>query len=365
MPPTIAITATTPIHSWSDAYRAMRARVGQVRGWIELDGNGPDRRWPRSTGLDVLLIAAFIDRELSHREHALPTSIARRWSMCKIDLEIDALDSYTETYLNNRSFWACLATVCAGLHADNWPVPPQTRWSALVAHLAVPRNAAPQYFYFMYRQAPPLMFMGAMKTFDLFWSQKTHFATLRGSDDRVPVPGMVGAGMETFRTAIPRTQNADVIQLAEFWTRLMSNPNVMKADGHANIASAWKAALDTIRQHARGKDPKAVYPENHRFWRAIATVSQHTAPAFPDLEGVQRLRQITLQDEAESFIRDTTKVIGAIGRGAESIAVGVAKGAAKTAGALFGGITTPLLIGGGAVLAFVLLRRSPQEAPRG
>ena len=49
------------IRSWSDGYAALRSRASDVRGWIELDTDAPDRRWPRTTGLDAIVIAAVVD----------------------------------------------------------------------------------------------------------------------------------------------------------------------------------------------------------------------------------------------------------------------------------------------------------------
>lgn len=355
---TLAVTATSSIRSWSDGYRAMRARIGQVRGWIELDSDAADRRWPRSTGLDALAIAAFIESELINSEHVLPSSVARSWSACKADLQRDALDAYTETYPNNRVFWRCISTVCASLQADNSPVPSQARWSALIAQLATGRNA--QYFYLMYKHEPPLRFLGAMTSFDLYWAQLSHFATLRGSDEKNPEPGTLG-----LRPRVPRTLNADVIQLADFWTKMLRSPKVTTSDGHAAIAAHWKVETDKIQTLAHGGDPKAVYRENHAFWRQLGIVASHAAPAFPDLDGVQRWRQLDLKDTMTEGVKAAAKMAGdvasGIGRGVQSVAVGVAQGANKTLGALFSGFTTPLLIGGGAVLAFVLLRRGQPQ----
>ena len=58
--PSATPTAAPPvIRSWSDGFSALRRRASDVRGWIELDTDAPDRRWPRTTGLDAIVIAAF------------------------------------------------------------------------------------------------------------------------------------------------------------------------------------------------------------------------------------------------------------------------------------------------------------------
>lgn len=352
----LAITAPAPIRSWSDGYRALRRRVGEVRGWIELDGNAPDRRWPRSTGLDVLRIAAFVDAAVDRHLHV---GAARRWLACKADLERDALDALADTYINNRSFWTCLAALCASLEADERAVPPHSRWSALMAQLATVRNAA--YFYTLLKHEPPLLFV-AMSSFDLYWAQLKHFAAVRGSDERAPDPGMVRIRME-----IPRTTNADVIQLVSFWTKMLDNPKVASESGHAGIVAQWATEREKVQRLARTKDAKTLYHENHTLWRAMGVVSQHAAAAFPDLPGVNRWRQSDLADKVSDGVQTVVgtagEVLGGVGRGIQAVTVGVARGANKGLRELFGGFTTPLLIlGGGAVLAYVLVQRErPQR----
>ena len=46
------------IQSWIDGHLAVRERAYQVRGAIELTGGA---RWPRTTGADVVAIAAVFD----------------------------------------------------------------------------------------------------------------------------------------------------------------------------------------------------------------------------------------------------------------------------------------------------------------
>ena len=46
------------IHSWIDGHLALRERAYQVRGAIQLDSGA---RWPRTTGADVIAIAALFD----------------------------------------------------------------------------------------------------------------------------------------------------------------------------------------------------------------------------------------------------------------------------------------------------------------
>ena len=73
------------IHSWIDGYAAVRARAYETRGAIELDTGA---RWPRTTGEDVIAIAALFDGAI--RVHGTP-GIVRRWRATLDQLETGAL----------------------------------------------------------------------------------------------------------------------------------------------------------------------------------------------------------------------------------------------------------------------------------
>lgn len=55
------------IHSWVDGLLAIRDRAYATRGFVELDDGS---RWPRTTGADVIAIAAFVDPSV--KRHGTP-----------------------------------------------------------------------------------------------------------------------------------------------------------------------------------------------------------------------------------------------------------------------------------------------------
>src|SRR5690606_17157759 len=97
------------IRSWPDGYIALRSRAEYLRGTIELNpGTTEAERWPRTTGADVIAIAAFLDPHTRTRTFQR-SGLARRWNAAMRDLELYALPEMGQTYSENRSFWRVLA----------------------------------------------------------------------------------------------------------------------------------------------------------------------------------------------------------------------------------------------------------------
>src|SRR5438445_12048259 len=93
---------TAHIYNWSDGYVAVRHRAFETRGFLELDTGA---RWPRTTGEDVVAIAAIFDPSV--RRHATP-GVMRRWRATLADLEREAMAAPRATYTENRRFWSSL-----------------------------------------------------------------------------------------------------------------------------------------------------------------------------------------------------------------------------------------------------------------
>ena len=77
---------------------------------------------------------------------------------------------------------------------------------------------------------------------------------------------------------IPRTTNADVIALADYWTAQLAD---VKTDHGHRRRHRDVACGDRGRRPARahGADPNAVYAKNNAFWRALSTTAIHVAVA--------------------------------------------------------------------------------------
>jgi hypothetical protein len=343
----------SPIRSWSDGYAALRKRASDTRGWIELDTDAPDRRWPRTTGLDVILIASFIDTAISRAGSLTSAGTALRWTSCKDDIERDALHGLGQTYRGNRGFWSCLAAMCSHLALIGFPLPPQAVWSALLAEVGVPltapRNAPAG------QDRPPVWFANVGSLEKLYLAQRTYLANLHGADKLDPEPDMTGGAM-----LIPRSTNGEVIQIAKFWTQSLDNEKAKNAPGYDTVRARWTAAQRDLDTYASGKDPALVYPKNHAFWRHAATVAVHVGAAMQhgmtDAQMWMASVGETIQAAAERTKALATSIAASVRDGAADVVEGAGKVINKGARGLFGGLATPLLIGGGVLTAFLLLR---------
>jgi hypothetical protein len=340
--------------AWDDAYHELWTIAAQSRGTATRSeeppgvlGYGTLPEWPRTRGADVLAIAAMVDPAL----RALPLQpggygIERLWQSCMIDLEFFALDRLTREYVHNRAFWSTLAATLAYLGSIHASPPSAAAWRAVLVELATagPHRNGPTSDNNLHLTA---------RTYDELWSaQKAALVKLRGADVREPSADMTGV-----RMAIPRTTNADILQLATYWTkalikleakRLMGG--VVNAMGLDREKRRWQAALADVDKYAKTGTPSDVYPRNHELWRASGTLSITIAaideePAPLDL----------IVGSVKSSVEDLP---GRIANAAGAVAHAVGNIAHEAGAGLFSGFGTPLLIGGGVLFGLVMLLRS-------
>jgi hypothetical protein len=192
------------------------------------------------------------------------------------------------------------------------------------------------------------------KTYDDLWrAQRDFLAQKRGFDQPDPPPSM---GLRGLR--IPRTTNADVLQLAAYWgNELAKAKQVM---GYQAAVEKWRAVMVDVDRYAKAGKPDDVYPKNNELWHVLSDVSI----------------QIAIGDEApskwdmavDSLKYSVTHLPDTLSHAA-SKGVDLVAGAAHAAGhvvneagkGLFGGLGTPLLIGGG-LLGVYLLTRDRKDA---
>lgn len=347
-----------PITTWLRASFALRQCALDGRGAIEIP-NGDDEpiRWPRTTGADVIAIASVLDQSL--REHPLRfggNGIGQRWRVCADDLERLALLAPNNEYAENREFWNTVPAVCVYLHCEGAPLPPQEIWDALCAQLAEPvlRNVGPK------GDGPFKHF--DVKTFDeLFVEQFKYLRTLRGADKLKPDPGTSGP-----EKIIPRSTNADVIALADYWTpQLMNVKRVMGVDA---VIAQWRAAVHDVDAVARKAPADAVYAKNNAFWRALQKTAIHTAVA-DEAKTSTELAVEAIKDSVKNLPENLAAGAKAIGNTAAQVAGDLAHDvgniANKAGAGLFAGLGLPLLIGGGALVGLVLLARSGHHKTEG
>ncbi|MGE0548808.1 MAG: hypothetical protein AB7O24_18105 [Kofleriaceae bacterium] len=344
------------IRSWSDGYVALRTGAEYARGTIELNpGTTEAERWPRTTGADVIAIAAFLDPHLRSRRFQR-SGYARRWNAAMRDLELYALPEMGQTYSENRSFWRVLAAIFAYLSSTEAPPPSQAQWSGLflnLGKLAEYRNVGP-------KGATPFKQFPGVKTFDdLYIAQYKYLRDLRGADELAPEPGMAGT-----KYPIPRSTNADVIALADYWSKQLAS--VKRVMGHDGTAKRWNAAVSDVTHLAVGRDPNAVYAKNNGFWRDLKHTAIHVAVA-DEAPSKWDMALDSLKESVKQLPDNLAKGAEVVASKVASVAGDVAEGAGKIvnqgAKGLFSGIGTPLIVAGGLVGAFLLLRRdkSPKE----
>jgi hypothetical protein len=268
--------------AWDDAYHELWDHAVHHRGLRAATGELPGhtlppslRRWPRTCGGDVVAIAAVIDPVLCGAP--LETGghgVERKWRHCMHELEEIALHEPMREYRHNREFWSTLASIAAYLASVDEPVP-EAMWPALLAEVTssepAHRNTA---------VVDERLRVAAFSYDELWQTQKTALAKVRGADVRDAAVGVMGG-----RMTIPRTVNADILQLATYWTRSLAQVDEKRREMGTHGADAlhaagldgelrrWREALHDVDNYATTGDPAATYPKNEAFWRATSSVS--------------------------------------------------------------------------------------------
>jgi hypothetical protein len=252
-----------PIHSWTDGFIALREHVFAKRGAIELDTGA---RWPRTTGDDVVTIAALFDPSV--REIATP-GLLRRWRGALDEIKHEALMAPATTYSENRSFWATLEVAAIALDDMGQPMPLATSWHRLLrevgGHAHEARNAP---------SVPPPFgpFPDAHDSVDIYLAEFKLLGSQRGADTLKPPSGFGG-----LEKPIPRSTNADVLQLAPYWgAQLGAAKRIMGTDA---MTAIWQSAMVDVDKLAKTGKPTDLYPKNNEFWRSVGEVAAHVAAA--------------------------------------------------------------------------------------
>ena len=279
---------------WEDAYHQLWSHVAHHRGMREAIGELPGptlsqslRQWPRTCGADVLAIAAVIDPVI----RAAPREtgghgVERTWLRCLHALDA-ALREPTREFRHNRQFWSALASIAAYLASVDAPVPEEV-WPALLTEVTSPARAPRDSII-----VDETLHLTAYAYDELWQIQKRELAKLRGGDLRDPGPDARGGQM-----AVPRTSNADVLQLATFWTDALAQaehkrraigpdgPQALHSAGLDGEIRRWRAVLADVDANASTGAPSATYAKNEAFWRSTASVSitvtaiDEAAPTF-------------------------------------------------------------------------------------
>lgn len=255
--------------TWNDLYQQLWMQAAHSRGTVTSVGELPSAsrystlpEWPRTTGADVIAIASLVDPILN----ATPLrpggyGITRVWQAAVIEIEGIAFHNPVAEYVHNRAFWSTLLAVAAHLDIMGASVPEEEAWESLVGTLWSPSVE--------YRNASgPTSRAFASATFADMWEVlRAEHVRVRGFD--------VGDDELGGTIEVPRTTNADVLQLEGHWgrpfirlqLRVMTGA-VPTPNGFEDLQLEWQAVTARVQEEAARGKPAGVYPGNLEFWRA-------------------------------------------------------------------------------------------------
>jgi hypothetical protein len=346
--------------SWNELYRQLWMEAAQSRGTAMNQGELPGSpryqtatEWPRTLGSDAIAIASLIDPILDE----VPLrpggyGIARLWQSAVIDLEGSAFADPAAEYAHNRMWWSTLLAVAAHLSAVEAPLPSADAWSDVLAGIWAPaiggrRNAH-----------GPTTHVITESTHEKMWdAQHAEMIQAHGFDVRETPLGELGRPMK-----VPRTTNADVVRLADYWGKqlvpLQLDVMLGRADntmGFQGEQTRWHAAMADVETYARHGTPSDIYPKNHELWRAmlsLATTLGGFGQVPSSFEMAIEATKLALADLPGRIADAAGNVAHAIGNVAHEASLGLLAGFGK-----------PLVLGGGALLAlYLLLRHHPSHA---
>ncbi len=329
------------IHSWIDGHLALRQRAYETRGGIELEDGA---RWPRTTGADVVAIAALVDHPV--RTHGTP-GILRRWRAALLDLQREALHAPHDTYALNRSFWSTLETVVVFLDDLAITPPDPEIWDALLDELNTYRNVGPS-------GDGPIAHFDNIKTYDDLYNAQLKLLKQKRGTDSLDQPSGFSGGLRD----IPRTTNADVLQLATYWATQLSD--VKEVWGHDAVVARWTPVMADVDKLAKPGKPEDAYAKNNEFWRELQQVAIHVAVSdeapskWSMVVDSVKDSIVHLPDTLSTAATKTAEAIGDVAHGAGKIVGEVGKG-------LFSGIGAPVLIGAGLLGLFLISRGRGHE----
>jgi hypothetical protein len=259
------MTTTHALHSWTDLYRLLRVAAEDSRGiddasTLALEPVG----WPRTTGIDALALASIFDAAI--QRHAHP-SLIERWRIETERLARETSDTLAAPYSGNRSLWTTLSVAAATLNQLGAALPPADAWQAVIRELAAEPSPActvpPTHSAVAQFPCVPTWDEMAQLQLRFFW-------VLRGAD-------LVDGPM---LEQIPRTTNADVLQLATYWTEQLAR--LGRCDDTLvtrPVRKHWCAALDDVGELAHCAASHALYARNTEFWRALVALALYIGPS--------------------------------------------------------------------------------------
>jgi len=342
------------IDTWNDFYQQLWTQAARNRGTVSSVGELPGStrystlsEWPRTTGDDAMTIVSIIDPILG-AEPLRPGGygITRLWQTAVIEVEGFAFAQPAAEYAHNRALWSTLIAVVAHLEAIGAPLPGDEEWEALLASLSMPTEGRRN-------GGAPTTYVITESTLEKMWdSQHAELKKARGFDLREPLPGAGGRLMQ-----VPRTTNADVLRLADYWGKQLVKlqvkvmmGGVANTMGLAGEQTRWQAATADVDKLARPGKPDDVYAKNHEFWRASLSL----ATTLAVLGEVPSPFDLMVQATKGAVSDLPSRIADAAG----SVAHAIGNIAHEAGAGLLSGFTKPLVVGGVLALGLVLLLRT-------
>jgi hypothetical protein len=335
------------VEDWEEMAKLQLRFFWIVRGADRIDGPLVDQI-PRTTNADALQLATYWTEELSRivcADDVLSRYVRSRWATAIEDVGNLAKGAVPHAiYPRNTDLWRSLVALTLQFGAQAG-APSAWRFyiEALPRDASRPRNAAPA----TTTDSFVVDFAGAASWDDAARVVRDELAKRRGED---LVEG------DLIRR-VPRTTNEDVVQLAEYWDRLLSRAGTHHRDiSSRRVLERWRTAIADVAQLTKGAEPRAVYPRNLDFWRALMTISIQIAATK---EAPTRLTLVT--EAARHGVRALPETLS---DAATWLGHKVAEAPAKLAAGLRDAIVKPLLIAAGGVIGVVLLLRAVRDDRR-
>jgi hypothetical protein len=256
--------------SWFDVYQTLCTKADAARGMRTLTlTDTPTVSFPSTTAQDAYAIALVFDQAV--HDHA-SEAFAERWEL-EMELLAREVDNTADAaiYVGNRSLWELLAAAATELDDVRAALPSHTLMEDAIHALATPRPPAAEP-----RNAAMTVAVFSAPTWRaMALRQLEFFRRLRGVDRSAPlVP------------SVPRTGNADVLALAEYWTEQLMHIGRSAHDTyHRLVCSCWREVLDRVMCHAQLASPLGTYAHNEEFWTALIllatqsdTCDEHPSP---------------------------------------------------------------------------------------
>ncbi|HEY0251903.1 MAG TPA: hypothetical protein VGC41_10270 [Kofleriaceae bacterium] len=320
------------VSNWTDGYFSVHARAVEARGEDCLD----DVRWPRTTGADAIAIVALYDDAIMEHGSA---GLVERWERTRDKLGL-ALLGLRDAYAENRDLWSVIADASVYLDDSGVESPETETWDALTEPFAVLRNGTLDVPFGPFPDA---------KTHDEIYLAQYKFLREHRGEDSLPAP----AGMVGFPKPIPRTTNADVLQLASYWSQQLERaPHVFGTD---SVVAAWQRTMTDI-QAAKNAPADAVYAKNNEFWRTLGNTEVHVAAA-KEAPTSWDLAKASIAFGVTNLPSTLATSAGKAEDALSSVVHGAAEVASDVGHAIVKSFKTPLFIGAGVVGLWLLLRK--------